>query len=215
MIVRRGVALGLAVTLSGMLALPAWSQDTREGEGKPPEMSAEEKAWMEAGMPGENHKLLEHFVGTWDVATTMYHGEEVMTSKGKSQGESVLGGRYVADHFEGEMMGMRFQGMGVTGYDNVKKKFVSGWIDNMSTGIFTHEGTYDAAKKEFTFTGSMPNPMGGEVKSRMTIVLDSADQHTMTMYHSAKEMPEMKVMQLVYTRARGGDKPADGGNKGH
>ena len=36
---------------------------------------------------------------------------------------------------DGKMKDMQFKGMGVEGYDNVKKKFVASWIDNMGTGI--------------------------------------------------------------------------------
>ena len=51
---------------------------------------------------------------------------------------------------DGKMKDMQFKGMGVEGYDNVKKKFVSSWIDNMGTGIQFSEGTYDPATKTFT-----------------------------------------------------------------
>jgi len=36
---------------------------------------------------------------------------------------------------DGKMKDMMFKGMGMEGYDNVKKKFVASWIDNMGTGI--------------------------------------------------------------------------------
>ena len=36
------------------------------------------------------------------------------------------------------MMGMPFEGIGRTGYDNVTGKYWSTWIDNMSTGCYLH-----------------------------------------------------------------------------
>ena len=48
---------------------------------------------------------------------------------------------------DGKMKDMQFKGMGVEGYDNVKKKFVGSWIDNMGTGIQFSDGTYDPATK--------------------------------------------------------------------
>ena len=46
------------------------------------------------------------------------------------------------------MMDMSFTGMAIEGYDNVKKKFVSSWIDNMGTMILNSEGTYDPAAQD-------------------------------------------------------------------
>ena len=51
--------------------------------------------------------------------------------------------------------------MAVEGYDNVKKKFLASWIDNMGTGIMNLEGTYDAATKSLTYHAEyepMPDP---------------------------------------------------------
>ena len=36
---------------------------------------------------------------------------------------------------DGKLKDMQFKGMGIEGYDNVKKKFVASWVDNMSTGV--------------------------------------------------------------------------------
>ena len=47
---------------------------------------------------------------------------------------------------------MPFEGMGIVGYDNLLKKFVSVWIDNMGTGLMPGTGTYDAATKTYTYT---------------------------------------------------------------
>ncbi len=41
------------------------------------------------------------------------------------------------------MMNQPFSGIGYTGYDNFNKKYVSFWIDNMSTGMSTMDGKID------------------------------------------------------------------------
>jgi hypothetical protein len=216
MSIRYTRGIGFGFTAAALLALPAWSQDKKEGQDKPTAEATnpEDRVWTEAATPNENHKLLEHFVGNWDVTTKIYMGPEPTVSKGRSTSMMILAGRFVTDEFHGDMMNMPFEGHGVTGYDNIKKKFVGGWVDNMGTGIFVHEGTYDPAKKEFTFLGEFAAPTGGVIKSRMVIVLDNPDQHRTTMYHTVKDQPEMKVMELVYNRAKGGDKPAGGGGMG-
>ncbi len=60
-------------------------------------------------------------------------------------------GKFQMPGTDGKMKDMNFKGMAIEGYDNVKKKFVSSWIDNMSTMIMNSEGTYDAATKTFTY----------------------------------------------------------------
>ena len=62
----------------------------------------------------------------------------------------------------------------VEGYDNVKKKFVASWIDNMGTGIQFSEGTYDPATKTFTYTSEMESVPG--MKTQVREVLKVAGQ---------------------------------------
>ena len=43
--------------------------------------------------------------------------------------------------FAGDMMGSPFSGIGLNGYDNNTGKYVSTWMDTMSTAILYFEGT--------------------------------------------------------------------------
>src|SRR6266404_5043703 len=76
---------------------------------------------------------------------------------------------------DGKMKTMQFKGMGMEGYDNVKKKFVASWIDNMGTGIEFSEGTYDPATKSFTYTSEM-EPVPG-MKTAVREVIKIADNN--------------------------------------
>ena len=40
-------------------------------------------------------------------------------------------------------MGMSFEGMGVTGYDNLKGKYDTIWMDNMASGMMHGTGSFD------------------------------------------------------------------------
>src|SRR5687768_15991808 len=97
-------------------------------EGQPPQMSAEEKAmmeaWQKAMTPGPQHKQLDGMVGTWNttVKTWMAPGAPVMETSGTSENKWVLGGRYIEQRFKGSFMGQPFEGIGYTGYDNVTKQ---------------------------------------------------------------------------------------------
>jgi len=108
-----------------------------------------------AATPGPAHKALESLAGDWNAEGKCWASPDgsPTTSKGVSKVHWVLGGRFLQEDFSGEYMGKSFRGMGLTGYDNLKKKYVSSWVDDMSTGLFTTEGTADAAGKVLPFEG--------------------------------------------------------------
>ena len=107
----------------------------------PPAMSKEQKAMMDAmqkmGEVRPEHKQLDYFVGDWSATTTMFMDPKAPPQKsdGKSHSESLYGGRYVEMHYEGKYEGQTFNGEGFLGFDNLKGKFFSTWIDSMSTGF--------------------------------------------------------------------------------
>ncbi len=167
---RRTVAALLA---GAVMALPTFAQDTSPspvtstttttsttaatGQPSEAEMMAQ---MMEMGKLNENHKLLSGMAGNWTYTLKMWMDPsgKPQESKGTSTRKPIMGGRYfVAEHTgkfqmpgpDGKMKDMDFKGMAIEGYDNAKKKFVSSWIDNMSTMIMNSEGSYDSAAKTF------------------------------------------------------------------
>ena len=81
--------------------------------------------------------------------------------------QPIMGGRYFLADFDVEMLPgtdgklekVNFKGKSIEGYDNVKKKFISIWIDNASTGPTIFEGSYDPASRIFTYAGETePKP---------------------------------------------------------
>src|SRR6058998_2018582 len=148
------------------------------------------KQMMELAKVNENHKLLEDLAGTWNYTVKMWMNPDPNAkpeeSKGTAVRKSMMDGRYFVMDVTGkmEMPGpdgkkkeMTFKGMGIEGYDNVKKKFIGSWIDNMGTGIELSEGTYDPATKTFTYTSEM-EPMPG-MKTQVREVLKVADNNHM------------------------------------
>jgi len=87
------------------------------------------------------------------------------------------------------------------GYDNVKKKFVGTWMDNMGTGIMMSEGDYDPATKSFTYTSEM-EPMPG-MKTKVREVLKVTDKDHMTFeWYEDRGGQEAKTMEINYTRKK-------------
>jgi hypothetical protein len=175
--------------------------------------SAEEmKQMMELAKLNENHKLLASLAGTWSYTVKMWMDPNGKPSEstGTAVRKSVMDGRYLTGDYsgkfkmpgaDGKMTDMNFQGMSMDAYDNVKKKFVSGWVDNMGTGIMISEGTYDAATKTFTYTGEYEMMPG--MKSKVREVIKTPDKNHMTMeYYEDRGQGETKSMEINYTRKK-------------
>jgi hypothetical protein len=181
------------------------------GQPNPQEMM---KQMMEMSKLNENHKLLSSLDGNWNFSIKMWMNPDPSAppqeSKGTATRKSVMGGRYVMMDVTGKMLmpgadgkmkDMQFKGMGLEGYDNVKKKFVASWVDNMGTGIEFSEGTYDPATKSFTYTMEM-EPMPG-MKSQVREVIKIADNnHMMLDWYENQGGGEKKTMEINYTRGK-------------
>jgi hypothetical protein len=162
------------------------------------------KRMMEMATPGPAHKALEPLVGDFDVVSKFWMGGDesnVMESKGSVKSKWILDGRFLQEEFEGDMMGMKFKGFGLTGYDNMRKQYVSIWMDTMGTGIMKSEGTADSDNKVFTFTGKMDEPATGEKDKPVKFVtkIISNDKHTFEMYDLTLGA-KSKVGEITYTR---------------
>lgn len=174
--------------------------------------SEEEMAWIRAAVPGPHHERLEYMIGEWDTVVTMTeeNGAEVR-SKGRATNTWILGKRYVRNEYRGDFMGQPFEGLGYTGYDNINKRYVSSWMDTMSTGIMYEEGQFDETARQFVMLGAFEAPDGTKMRSRSTIRVIGKDRHTITFEHaSAGDEDYTKVMEVEYTRVRAStrsDKP--------
>ena len=172
------------------------------------------KQMMEMAKLNENHKLLASLDGTWSFVTKMWMDGDTSKkpeeSKGTAVRKSIMDGRYVVMNVtgnmempgpDGKMKKMTFKGQGTEGYDNVKKKFVGTWVDNMGTGIMTSEGDYDPATKTFTYTGETEMVPGMTQKIREVVKLDDKDHMTFEWYED-RGGKEAKTMEIDYTRKK-------------
>ena len=181
------------------------AEDTRVSEKTDPAKMAEMMKKAEAaGTPGDAHKALEPLVGEWtaEVKSWMAPDGPPVESKGTAKAEWAMNGRFVREEFSGDIMGKPFHGMSLTGYDNLKQKYNSLWVDDMSTAIFTSAGTAAEGGKVITFESKMDCPMTGEkdmpVKQVLHII--SPDKHVFEMHEARKGDKSRKTMEITYTR---------------
>jgi hypothetical protein len=109
----------------------------------------------------------------------------------------------LVDHTKSTFDGMPFEGMSIVGYDNMKKKFVSNWIDNMGTGILSGHGTYDESTKTFNYEMKGPDVMTGKYEKMRSIEkLLSKDEWVTEMFRVLPDGKEIKSMEITYKRAK-------------
>jgi hypothetical protein len=164
------------------------------------------------GMPempktGPEHKALDILLGDWEgtVKFWMAPGAEPMESKGTIHREWVLDGRFVKEDVVGDPMGgdTPFKGLGYVGYNQIDKKYESIWMENMAMHISMSTGTYDAAKKTFTFQGDMLDPMDGKRKKQTSVIDHSGpDKEVMTGTCAGPDGKPFKNFEGVFQRKK-------------
>jgi len=194
-----------ALALGAALSASAEEKAKAPEPAKGPSQEEMTKAWQAYATPGDAHKKLDVLAGSWTVKmkSWMAPGAPPEETEGTSEQKWVLGGRYLAQQYDGKMMGQPFNGMGYTGYDNYKKKYQGVWIDNAGTGMMMSTGSFDKTGKVMRFTATMDDFMTGRkttVKETLTIV--DADTHRFEMWMSGPDGKMFKTLEGVYTRKK-------------
>ena len=159
------------------------------------------EVYQKLGTPGAPHKLLAGMAGSWSTRIKTWMGPDSppMESRGTSEQKMLLGGRFLQQEFTSEMMG-GYSGIGFTGYDNHTKKYVSTWMDSMSTGIMVFEGTAGADGKTITQTCQFDDPVRGPMQWRTVTRIVDDNTFLFEMYGTVKRGKEVKMMEITYTR---------------
>jgi hypothetical protein len=147
--------------------------------------------------PGPEHDALKELEGTWDA--TVKFGD--MESKGTMTWKLDLGGLWLLSDFEGEFGDMKFKGRGIDGYDPIKKKYVSIWVDSMTPVPLISEGTYDKETKTTTMTGKGPGEDGKLRDMKTVTTMKDKDNIKFTMY-AVKDGKDEKMLTIIYKRKK-------------
>ena len=211
------------VFLATLIAAPSFAQTSAASPATAtaataqpgaPDMKQMMEQMMELAKLNENHKLLTSLDGTWGYTVKMWmDGDSTKKpeeSKGTATRKSIMDGRFVVMDVtgkmempgaDGKMKSMTFKGHGMEGYDNVKKKVVGTWMDNMGTGIMMSEGDYDPATKTFTYTSEIEMMPGMKQKIREVVKVTDKDHMTFEWYED-RGGKEAKTMEIDYTRKK-------------
>ena len=154
--------------------------------------------------PGPEHAVMKEELGTWDASVEMMMPGAPATPPSKGVEVNVLScsGLCLVTDFKGTLMGMPFEGHGVSTWDPAKKKYIGSWSDSMAAGLATSEATWDAAKKTMNGTMEAPDGTGGTAKMRSTVEYTADGTRVFSMFMAGPDGKEMPTMRITYTRRK-------------
>lgn len=174
----------------------------------PPGWTAEDlAAFAAAATPGEQHKRLAEDVGTWHGKNTMWMGPrtEPIESESTTTISSLYDGRFTKLDMKGEIPGMGpYHGLAIHGFDNISKKFVATWIDNLSTGFANGEGELSKDGKTLTWTFACNCPLKKTpITMRQVETTTGPGKKVLEMFGAdPKTGEEYKMMRIELTKAK-------------
>lgn len=148
--------------------------------------------------PGPEHEPLKKLVGTWDAVMNM-QGQE---SPGVMTFKLICGGMWLESDYQGQVVGQKFSGHGLDGYDQAKKKYVSIWVDSMESAPMVSTGDMDSKTHTLTLVGEAAAPDGKPQKYKTISHLKDDDHLSFTMSMSAADGSETPVFTIKYTRRK-------------
>lgn len=154
--------------------------------------------------PGEHHQHLKALEGTWDAKVEFPQAKEGEPKESKGVETNVMGcgGFWLLSDFKSDFGGGPFEGHGVMGYDESKKKYVGVWVDSMTTRLGVSEGECDGAGKKFTSWSEGPDMTGKTVKWKTVDEFKDADTRAFAMSIVGDGGKETVVMTIQYKRRK-------------
>jgi hypothetical protein len=130
----------------------------------------------------------------------MAPGAPESVSAGTSVNRLVLGGRFLEQIYKGTSMGMPFEGIGFTGYDNVRQKYVGMWMDTFGTGIMTSTGTGRPTDERMDFVCEAIEPSGQKKVFDAIVRIRDHEHHAYEMWTTGPGGKSYRVMLIEYER---------------
>lgn len=159
--------------------------------------------WQAAMTPAAGHKRLEPMVGSFRARTefVMAPGIPPQYHDGISENRWVLGGRYLEQSYRGTAMGMPFEGIGYTGYDNPSKRYVGTWMDTFGTGLMISVGIGRPTDGKMAFATEAIEPSGKKIHFESIIKVKDRDHHSYEMWTKSAAGKRYRNMLVEYVRA--------------
>lgn len=179
-------------------------RSTRRKAGKDTPSTAANAAANPVKPASPAHEKLLAFVGDWNVTTKMSLPgvPDSPTGQMKSNEQLVCLGRFVLTRVDGEFGGMEFHGIGLTGYDDQKKRYISFWGDSFGAYLMTTEGNYGEDGTTLTMSGNSVGPDGKPNTTTETTQFEGKDKRKSVMVSRDQDGKEVSTMTLECVRMK-------------
>jgi hypothetical protein len=158
---------------------------------------------MQAGAVRPEHALLKKMVGEWKAETKLWMDptKEPEVSKGTATGKLIYGGRYLVQNYKGKFMNQPFEGTMTMGFDNMKERYFTTWIDSMITSVMQSEGS-QSSDSTITLASSMTCPMTNELMNGEEVVTFIDNKNYRFESYQNKDGQKVKMMEINYKRVK-------------
>lgn len=150
---------------------------------------------------GPQHVSLQRFAGTFraEVRLWMDPSQPPNVSHGTMINRAVLNGLFLEQVYKDDAD--MFEGRGYWGYNEVDRRYEGFWIDPMATLFQLEHGKHDLDTDVYDMSGTMTNPGDGQTMQKRSVIRYlGPEAHVMEMYFRRGDGPEMKCMEIRYTR---------------
>ncbi|MHC5062921.1 MAG: DUF1579 family protein [Planctomycetota bacterium] len=166
------------------------------------EMAAMMQAAQRYTQPGEAHKALSRFLGTWESVTRIM-GVPGPGEKGTVEYSWLMEGRWIQSRAKGSMMGVPMETFMILGYDNFKQSYVWANVSNMDTALRHAEGDMNQDGTALITYGTLDEYLTGEHDKMVRTVWRflSEDKILVEIHDFAIGEENSKVVEIEMTRS--------------
>jgi hypothetical protein len=187
------------VLILSALSLPSPEQPPAT---QPPDDMARQMAQEAArAAPGPEHARLARLVGEWGTVSKLsVPGQPAMESTATATFITTLGGRFLQEEGQSEMMGQSASSVKLWGYNNDSHKYESVWMWTMKTSMLTMKGESKDGGKTIVYAASFD-----EDKPRpLTVTFKQADDDhfSVTVVGKDEATGVETVMETAYARKK-------------
>lgn len=183
---------------------------TAQQAPSPEEQAAMMAKYQQAAIPGPEHKEMAELVGKWKYSLKMWMSPQIdnpMQAEGDAVNEMIIDGRFLQSKCTGMVMGQKFEGITIFGFDRRSGEYTSVGFDNTGTYSVSAKGKKNKETGEIQMTGEDYDAIGDFTqKYKFVMTINSKDSYSFSLFFTDPIMSqgtgEFKMVELQFTRVK-------------
>ena len=149
------------------------------------------------------HHNLQQWSGHWKDEMKVWSGEnpEPNIYLLEKEGRVACEGKLLMRNISGRISTGPYEAYETINYDNLKRKFVKTWFDNLGTNILVLEGALDEKTNTLVFEGTTIDPLTMQtIKVRQVLHIQDPENQLLEVFVQYKDEKPLKTMEVKSTR---------------